>query len=225
MSGGWLPWRRLVWAWVPALILLVVMIAVFVWQTSDSLGREAQLSDSVRKLKDSLARLENVELDLEMDRTSAAALDEEMRYVYEDIFGNLDERLVDIMQAIEDATRGAGLLPTSFSYGSNRNKDSAVFRFGISFSVTGRYEQIRQMIGAIQSSSEFLIIESVSFRGEEQATTRDIRISVKVATVLSSADAANLRLLTSESYSEIESVEQSKTVHEDPLVNEDITDG
>jgi len=197
MSGALLPWRRLLWAWVPAVVLFFAMIAVFVWQTSDSLGREAQLRDGVQELEASLLRLENVELDLELDRTSATALDEEMRYVYEDVFGNLDERLIDILQTIEDATRGAGLLPVSFSYAVKPNKRSGILRFGIGFSVTGRYEQVRQMIGNIQASPEFLIIESVGFSGEQQATTRDIRITVKLATVLATADAEKMRLLIS----------------------------
>lgn len=88
-----------------------------------------------------------------------------------------------------------------FDYVACPYRFEAVYRHGfwrsISFAVIGRYEQVRQMIGFMQASPEFLIVEAVSFRGEQEAMTRDIRISIKVATVLATANAAKLRLLIS----------------------------
>ena len=199
MTGGWKPWGRLVWLWGPAVVLCFSMVAVFVWLTSGTLGREGQLRERVDELQQSIDRLEKIQTDLEMDQTKVASLDEDLRHLYDDVFGSRDDRLVDILQAIEDATRGAGLLPASFSYSSNDDRRIGAVSFSINFAVAGRYEQVRNMIGSLQSSSEFLIIDSVAFRGEQEATTRDIRIAVGVSTVLSSADTQTLRLLNGDS--------------------------
>lgn len=198
MSGGWLPWRRLVWLWLPAATLCLAVIGTYIWQSSGSLGREALLREQVDDLERSLARLEKIQLDLETDRVGVASLDAALQHVYEGIFGSLDGRLVGILKAVEKATRGAGMLPASVSYRAHEDSQLKVTRLGISFAVEGRYEQVRQMLGAIQSSPQFLIIEAIAFRGEEQATTRDIRLSLKLATILSNADVKTLRLLERE---------------------------
>jgi Tfp pilus assembly protein PilO len=62
--------------------------------------------------------------------------------------------------------------------------------------VKGRYEQIRQMIAALQSSPEFLIVESITFKGDEASNSQELAIGVRVATYLSEADRATLDRLT-----------------------------
>ena len=94
MSGGWLPWRRLMWLWLPAAALCLAVIGAYIWQSSGSLGREALLREQVDDLELSLASLEKIQLDLETDRVGVTSLDAALQHVYESIFGSLDGRLV-----------------------------------------------------------------------------------------------------------------------------------
>jgi Tfp pilus assembly protein PilO len=87
-------------------------------------------------------------------------------------------------------------LPETFSYTATDNRTTGFIRFGIRFSVDGEYQQIRQMIAAIQSSPEFLVIENLTLVGDEESLTRDLSISITLATFLAEADEAQLRRLT-----------------------------
>jgi hypothetical protein len=52
------------------------------------------------------------------------------------------------------------------------------------------------MLGALQSSPEFLIVDRISFAGEEGTATRTLRISVHLTTYVASADQELLQRLT-----------------------------
>ena len=196
MIGGWLPWRRLLPVWLPAVLLCVVAVALWVWQTSGTIGREAQLRTAVSDLETSIGRLQNVRAVAAGDRTTVAELDEEIRRIYSEVFGSAEERLTNILREVERAAREAQMLPDQFGYSADQEESLDCVVFGISFAVTGHYEQIRRMLGILQSSPEFLTIDSISFKGEDDPTTREVRIAVRLNTYLAEQDPERLLRLT-----------------------------
>ena len=94
------------------------------------------------------------------------------------------------------ATRNAGLLPDSYSYTASEDRATGFVRFGIQFSVEGEYLQIRRMLAELQSSPEFLIVERLSLVGDEDPVSRDLKMTVAIATFLAEADEQQLRRLT-----------------------------
>jgi Tfp pilus assembly protein PilO len=190
------PWRRLLAAWVPAVVLCVVSAAVFVWQTSESGGRRAQVQNQIADLEQEIARLEQVRQAAVSDRETVAEINHQFDLLYNETFGDLDQRLTRILRAVGSATREAGLLPDSFSYTATDNRTTGFIRFGIRFSVDGEYGQIRRMMAGLQSSPEFLVVENLNLTGAEDPVSRDLKISVSIATFLAEADAGQLGRLT-----------------------------
>ena len=190
------PWRRLMAVWLPAVALCVVSAAFFVWQTSESGGRRAQVRNQIAELEQEIARLERLQLAVVSDRQTVAEIDRQFKLLYNETFGDLDQRLTRILRAVGTATREAGLLPGSFSYSASDNRETGFIRFGIGFSVNGEYQQIRQMLSALQASPEFLVVENLNLSGAEDPLSRDLRISVSIATFLAEADSSQLRRLT-----------------------------
>ena len=43
MTPAWQPWQRLLPVWLPAVALFVISGSFYAWQTSDSVGRAAQI--------------------------------------------------------------------------------------------------------------------------------------------------------------------------------------
>lgn len=190
------PWRRLLAVWLPAVVLCIVTGAFYVWQTSESGGRRAQIQNEIEELERELARLERMRHAAASDREAVAEINRQFDLLYNDTFGNLEERLTKILRAVGSATREAGLLPSTFTYSAKEDKDTGFIRFGVRFAVQAEYRQIREMLAALQASPEFLVVENLNLTGDEDPINRELAISVNIATFLAEADEAQLRRLT-----------------------------
>lgn len=190
------PWRRLLAVWLPAVVLCGLTASAYVWQTSESGGRRAQIRNQIEELEEEIGRLERIHLATASDRETVEEIDRQFAVLYNDVFGNLDQRLTRILRAVGTATREAGVLPSSFNYSADDDQETGFIRFGIRFSVDAEYRQIRQMLAALQSSPEFLVVEDLNLTGDEDPVSRELSISVNISTFLAEADAAQLRRLT-----------------------------
>ena len=192
------PWRRLLAVWLPAVGMCLVTAVFYVWQTSESGGRRAQIRSQVEELEKEIERLEAVRGATVSDRESVVEINRQFDLLHDDVFGNLDQRLTRIMRAVGSATREAGLLPGSFTYTATEDQTTGFIRFGVRFSVDAEYQQLRKLLAALQSSPEFLVVENLNLAGDEDPVSRVLRISVTVATFLAEADEGQLRRLTGE---------------------------
>lgn len=190
------PWQRMLPVWLPAVVLCLVAAVLYVWQTSESGGRRAQVRDRVAELEAELTRLESVMRATGSDRERVAELEQQFVTLHEDIFGTLDGRLTNILRAVGSATRNAGLLPGSYSYSASEDRETGFIRFGVQFAVEGEYDEIRRMLAELQSSPEFLLVEGLSLTGDEDPMTKDLKITVRIATFLMEADPSQLQRLT-----------------------------
>jgi Tfp pilus assembly protein PilO len=196
VTPAWKPWQRLLPVWLPAVVVCFLSAGILIWQTSESGGRAALVGNSVEDLEAELVRLEQIRGEAVEERAAVADLNERFGYLYGSVFGNLDERLTGILRAVGLAARGAGLLPGRYGYSAEEDRKLGYVRFTIQFAVEGQYSQIREMLAALQSSSEFLVVEDIGFSGEEEAASRTLKISVKVTTFVTEADPKTLERLT-----------------------------
>ena len=196
MSGGWGPWRAMLPVWLPAVLLCLASMVVYGWLSSESLGREAQLRKDIEELESDLDDLRRIQHGAAGERQQVADLELELQGLQDEVFGSLDDRLTGILRAVGTSTHDAGLRVGRYTYSSDESKDLELVRFGIQFTVSGEYPQVRRMLGALQASPEFLVVNRISFSGEEGMTTRELRIGVLLATYLAHADREMLRELT-----------------------------
>ena len=190
------PWRRLLAVWLPAVVLCVVTAGAYVWQTSESGGRRSQIRNQIEELEQEIAQLARMQQETESDREAVEEINRQFDLLYNDVFGDLDQRLTRILRAVGTATREAGILPSSFSYAAANDDETGFIRFGIRFSVDAEYMQIRRMLASLQSSPEFLVVENLNLSGDEDPVSRKLAISVSISTFLAKADAGQLRRLT-----------------------------
>jgi Tfp pilus assembly protein PilO len=191
-----MPWRRLAAAWVPAVAICVAAGGVFLWQVSGSAGRESRVLGEADQLEAEIRRLERIREEAGAERAAVAELDRQFSHLYDDVFGDLNDRLTRILRAVHTATREAGLQPGSFSYTAAEERKTGYVRFGIQFAVEGDYAQLRRLLASLQASPEFLIIENVGIDGERESNRQPLKIGIRVATYLAEADQETLRRLT-----------------------------
>jgi len=218
MNSRFLPWIRLWWLWVPATALVVASLGFLIWQIASPHGRQGVLQAELEELRATIVHLEKVNEMAENERTEASGTSEGLQQVYEQIFGKLDERLTAVMRAVGSAARDAGMLPKSFGYSVNEDKNNGSTRFIVSFSVEGSYDQVRRLLSSLQNSPQFLIIDSISFKGENDARSRNLAIRLTVSTFLSHTDPSALNKIISRLQLEATPapVEAEKQVQEKP---------
>jgi Tfp pilus assembly protein PilO len=192
----WLAWRRLLPVWLPVALLAVANLALYVWLSSETIGRRATLEASVDDLRQTIVRLERACNRASNDRQAVQTLQVELDRMYDDVFASLDDRLTAILRAVGDATREAGVRPGTFSYSASEDKDLGLWRFQISFAFEAQYRQVRRLLDALAESPQFLIVDRISFNGDEEARSQDLRISLAVSTYLARADKELLDRLT-----------------------------
>jgi len=190
------PWRRLVAVWLPAVVVCVAAAGLYIWQTSETGGNRARIRDGVTVLEAELDHLDGLREMTARDRESVTEAKQQLTVLYDEVFAGLEERLTGILRAVGSATRNAGLLPGTYSYSAKEDRKTGYIRFGVQFSVEGEYRQVRQMLAELRSSPELLIVEGLGLAGEQEAVSRNLRISVSIATFLSEANEEQLRRLT-----------------------------
>lgn len=193
MKSRFIPWIRLWWLWLPVSLFFLLCLGVLIWLIASPKGRMGVLETEVEELRATVIHLEKVNELAARERTEASQTSEDLQHVYEQIFGKLDERLTAVMRAVGTAARDAGMFPKSFGYAVNEDKNNGSTRFVISFSVEGTYEQVRQLLSSLQTSPQFLIIDSITFKGEDDPRSTNLKIRLEVSTFLSHTDPSALK--------------------------------
>lgn len=196
MTARLRPWARLWPVWVPAVLLCLVNAGVYIWLTSESLGRRASTEAEVAGLEADIARLERARARAQADREAAAALEQDLDRLYGEVFGRLDLRLTGILRAVGEANAAAGLRPASFRYAAGDVQDLDLTRFQVSFGFDGRYEQVRQLLEELADSPQFLIVDRISLAGDDEAAVQELTIGLEVSTYVAEADEKMLEQLT-----------------------------
>jgi len=192
----WRPWRQMLPVWLPAVILGLVSVGFFFYQTSGSMGRKATLAANIEELGAEVDRLEVLHELVTADRQEVEDLQAGFRDINDRVFSDLDLRLTRILRAVGTATREAGLLPGSYSYSAKEEKGLGYVRFGIGFQVVGEYPQIREMLASLQASQEFLIVDGLTLAKGDDAASRTLNIGVRISTYLDEVDPGRLLRLT-----------------------------
>ena len=190
------PWRQMLPIWLPVVVLGLLSVGFFFYQTSDSVGRRATLAADIDELSAEVERLKALKELVVADRREVEELQAGFRDINDRVFSDLDLRLTRIMRAVGSATRDAGLLPGSYSYSANEDRNLGYVRFGIGFQVVGEYAQIRRMLASLQGSPEFLIVDALSLTKADDLASRELDIGVRLSTYLSEVDPDRMRRLT-----------------------------
>jgi len=195
MNPRFLPWVHLAWVWVLAVVFCLAALGVLMWQTSGPMGRRGLIEGQIEHLNQEIDRLDVITNQARDERIRVAEAGETLERIDGELFGKLDDRMTAVLREVGLASRDAGLLPAGFSYREAVNNKTGGVRFGIGFSVEGTYEQIRTLLVSLQASPQFLIIDSISFKGEEDARSQALSIQLQVSTYLAEAELGKLRAL------------------------------
>ncbi len=197
--GGWIAWRRHLVVWLPAILFALANVAGYFLLGGSAGGRAASLQADVQQLDAECQQLTRLEGAVRKEQDQVESLRTGLDEINTNVFGSLEQRLTDILREVETATRMSGLRPARFSYDAKEDRKTNLTRFGITFTVNGTFQQIEQLLQALRSSKEFLIVDRLSLVGEEGTQASELKMAIHVSTCLSSADKELLERLLGQS--------------------------
>ena len=175
-------WRRRLWLWLPALVLVILNLAVLSTYRF-LLAGQAQL----RSMR--VERMEREVIGFEADRAAIEALVAQAKLNRERVaeffarwVGTEAELLTDVIAEVKDLAGRAGVDSSSFQYPEEELSDYDLRRRSIAFTVTGSYSELRQFINLIELSDYFLMLEDVRLNETGQGESM-IRVRLRVSTL------------------------------------------
>jgi len=73
-------------------------------------------------------------------------------------------------------------------YTVQRDEKTGLVGFSASYNVKGGYEQIRECVGLLEASPQFVLVERIGLRGEESASSLEVAVQLTVGTYFSDVD-------------------------------------
>jgi len=184
MKNGKSVWRKRLWLWLPALVLVILNL-VFLSTYRFILAGQAHLrSIRVEKSEQDLLELEADRAALEDVMERALLNRDRVAEFYDRWVASESDRLTEVIAEVKDLARRAGVVSSSFRYPEEDLEDYDLLRRSIEFSVSGDYAQLRRFVNFVEVSDHFLMLEDVQLRdaGQGDAT---IRVNLKVSALFS----------------------------------------
>ena len=131
-----------------------------------------------QRVDDTHARLEQAKEQLAVARARRTdyqgqlaahkSLLETIATVYDGWWSTPDKRLTNVIGEVRSLVQKSGLSLQSLNFSqSQSNDDSGTTTVDISFGVRGSYLQLRQLINMFELSDQFVIIDAISFSGDQ----------------------------------------------------------
>lgn len=184
-------WRRRIWLWLPALLLVILNLAVLSTYRFLLAGQAQLRSMRVERIEKEVIAYEADLAALEALVTRAKMNRERVGEFYARWIGTEAELLTDVIAEVKELARRAGVESSSFQYPEEELDDFALRRRSIAFTVTGSFGELRQFINLIELSDYFLMLEDVRLNetGHGDST---IRVRLRVSALFRHQPAASV---------------------------------
>jgi hypothetical protein len=181
-------WLRLWYLWMPAAVLVLLNVIWLAGLRGSVVGRGSILTKQVTDLEVEVNRLEGHSRELEHQTRALAELQKNLDTLRRDRLAPMHSRLVPFLSDLVKRVREAGLNLDRLSYSASRQEKSGLVYFVASFGVKGNYEQLRRCVFLLETSPQFVLVDRLSLRGDESASSLDVGIQLAVGTYFSDID-------------------------------------
>jgi hypothetical protein len=126
---------------------------------------------------------------------SLAALEQDLGAMRKQRLGSMRERLVSFLVDITKRTYAAGLRPERINYTADTDMKTGMVHFSAIFALSGTYEEVRRCVNLLESSPQFVVVERLAVRSEDNANSLAVGVQLSVGTYFVDADTGMLRQL------------------------------
>jgi Tfp pilus assembly protein PilO len=161
-----------------SLLLIVNGVLFFTYRV-----RQQERIDELQKHRDEVdAKLidaQRARMAKEQELAAYRQIDVDVNRIYSETWSTPDVRLVPLLLEVRQLALKSQLSPQSINYAyGNQKKLQGTDTMTITFSVHGRYEQVRRMISMIERSRQFMSIGQINL-GSQQGEDLNLNLQLK----------------------------------------------
>ena len=188
-------WLRLWYLWAPPAALMALNVVWLAGVRGTFLGRGSALAQQVAAAQSEAARLEGQARQLDHAAQALANLRENLGTLRKEQMAPMRDRLVPFLNDVIGRAEASGLRPDRIVYSVQRDKKSGLVYFSAHFDVKGSYEQIRRCVFELETSPQFILLEGLTLRGVDTATSLDVGVQLGVGTYFADLDEGLMKQL------------------------------
>jgi len=119
-------------------------------------------------------------VDYEQQLAAHKTMIETINTVYDTWWSTPEKRLTKLIVEVRTLVEKCGLTVESVTYArGDASEDGGTTTMEITFTVQGSYLQLRQLINLLELSDEFIIVDSVSFNGDDPSGTIGLNLNLR----------------------------------------------
>ena len=188
-------WLRRWWWWAVPGTLVLLNLVWLAGLRGAVLGRGSLLSRQVDSAERAVRRLEAQRRQLGATQEALDRVQAQVATLREQRLAPMKERLVPFLKDLYARSQEAGLTPDRIGFAAAQEQKSDLAHFTASFSVTGKYQQIRKLVYLLEASPQFIVVEHLGLRGRDEAASLDVTVQMVVGTYFSDIDVKLLKEL------------------------------
>jgi hypothetical protein len=185
--------------WREKRTLLIVLALVLVANTIFFFTYRVQYESRLQSLDSDLQQLEsqrdqarNARIRAEQTLRSYRKVEGDVMLVFNEHWSTERERFTQLFTEVMRLAQASGLEPASYSFAKgdakrvsiggpgSRREDLGATEIGITFGVSGTYEQVRRLINLLELSRQFVIIEGIGLNASDDQT---LTLNLKLKTI------------------------------------------
>jgi type IV pilus assembly protein PilO len=184
MSSSPQIWRDRIWLWLPALVLLVINLALAIFY---QLTFSDEIAVSERRLREAQEHLEEVREGREVAESHLAKVEgtrERVTELYGEKFSTQKQNLTNIIREVKKLAAQAGMRPGSINYPEQALEGLGLVKQSFVFNVEGSYADLRKFIYTLELSDSFLSLEKVALsESSDRGAGGRLQISLSLSTL------------------------------------------
>ncbi len=186
-------WRNRIGIWLPALVFFALNLTGWLIYLSGFSGEAAAYRDRVNEAEERLATLTAQRQELEDVLVKIDETQENIHYLYEEIFATERQRLTAAIREVRQMAREANLEPQQTSYPEETLEEYGLQERSFVFSVTGTYFDLRKLINSLELSESFLTLEEVGLSGDTGRGGPQLSISLRLSTLFAAPETVEMQ--------------------------------
>jgi len=181
-------WIRFWYLWALPLAVVVLNVVWLAGLRSTVVGQDSVLAQRLSDAQAALSKLESQAGQLGRTEKALAQLKENLDALRKVDMAPMKKRLVPFLTDVLKRTQDAGLKVERVSYTAHRDEKSGLVSFSAGYGVKGNYEQIRRCAFLLESSPEFIMLDGLALRGDENASSLEVAVQLVVGTYFADLD-------------------------------------
>ena len=173
------------WRAIAAVLALVVAVdAAAYFGYVRALARTSGDSEAIlAKEQSKLSQLRAEVGGLEKITSKLACTRSDVDSIFEETLSSKEERMTSIQRELRDLARERRIDPEAITYTPTPVRGTGLVRFQVTFPLQGPYETLEDFIKAVESSKNFLIVESISM---QEAQGANLNLNIQLVTYFQS---------------------------------------